>query len=80
MREGGIVSGASFEIASTVQHTSVALVLQISAIGGTTFPSSAGDPVDGDKWCIGTNEERQAKLRAAFSRVTHDGASISLVQ
>jgi hypothetical protein len=51
----------------------------ISTLGGTVFPSSASDPVNGYKWCIGTLAQRQSKLRQAFTTVIDNEISIILV-
>jgi hypothetical protein len=47
----------------------ISLLQSISTIGGTTFPSSAGDPTNGYKWCIGTLSQRQTKLQQAFTKI-----------
>jgi Flp pilus assembly protein TadG len=75
-----IAFGAIFETANSTQTTSVSLLQQIAAIGGSVFPSSASDPNDGYKWCIGTLSDRQAKLQQAFSKVMDDGISVTLVK
>ena len=42
-------------------------------IGGTTFPSSsASDPTNGYKWCIGTLSARVLLLQQAFANVLND--------
>jgi Flp pilus assembly protein TadG len=76
-----IAFGAIFEptAAGTEQTTVVSLLQQISAIGGTRFPSSPTDATDGYKWCIGTLDLRKDKLRQAFSKVMDDGISVSIV-
>jgi len=61
--------GGIFESASSSQTSSVNLLQKISAIGGTNFPSSAGDSADGFKWCVGTLEERQDRLVEAFQTI-----------
>ena len=43
------------------------MLQSISTIGGSTFPSSASDPTNGYKWCIGTLSQRQALLQQAFT-------------
>ena len=59
----------------------MALLQAISSIGGTTFPSSASDPDNGYKWCIGaTLADRQAKLQSAFSTIMDDGTTPSLIK
>ena len=51
-----IAFGAIFEptASGSEQANAVAFLQQLSTIGGTTFPSSASDPANGYKWCIGT--------------------------
>jgi hypothetical protein len=77
-----IAFGAIFEpTASGSQAASaVALLQQISSIGGTVFPSSSTDAANGYKWCIGDMNTRVAKLAQAFSNVMNDGAAVSLIQ
>lgn len=74
--------GSLFEAAAagTDQNNAVALLQQISSIGGTTFPSSSGDAANGYKWIIGTMAQRETKMRTALSKVTDDGASVALIQ
>jgi hypothetical protein len=76
-----IVFGAIFEpgAAGASQSTSVSLVQSISTLGGTVFPSTASDPVNGFKWCIGTLAQRQSKLQQAFTTVIDNEISIILV-
>ena len=77
-----IAFGALFEptTSGSDQATAVNLLQQVSTIGGTRFPSSASDPDDGYKWCIGSIDDRKNKLRQAFSKVMDDGVSVSLIQ
>src|SRR5262249_25093334 len=77
-----IAFGGMFESASSGadQTDAVALLQQISRIGGTIFPSSSSDATNGYKWCIGNLDQRRAKLRQAFSKIMDDGISVSLVQ
>jgi Flp pilus assembly protein TadG len=77
-----IVFGAMFEptAAGATQDAAVSLMQQISGIGGTVFPSSASDPTNGYKWCIGTLSQRQAKLEQAFTNIMNDGVAVSLVK
>ena len=56
------------------------LLQQISTIGGTTFPSSSTDPVNGYKWCIGTLQQRQQKLQQAFLNILDSSVPVSLIQ
>jgi hypothetical protein len=58
----------------------VAFLQQLSAIGGTVFPNSATDPQNGYKWCIGTLDQRQVKLRQAFTKIMDGTVSIVLVK
>ncbi len=51
-----VAFGGIFETPSSTLTSSVNLLQQISQLGGTVFPSSASDPTNGFKWCIGTIE------------------------
>ena len=66
-----IAFGAIFEptASGSEQASAVTFLQSISTIGGTTFPSSSTDPVNGYKWCIGTLSQRQAKLQQAFTTI-----------
>jgi hypothetical protein len=75
-----IAFGIVFEISTSSQTNAVGLLQAISQIGGTTFPSSASDPTNGFKWCIGTLDQRVSLLQQAFANVLNDGNSISLIQ
>ncbi|WP_435011137.1 pilus assembly protein TadG-related protein [Tundrisphaera lichenicola] len=75
-----IAFGVVFEIASSSQTSAVDLLQSISAIGGTTFPSSPSDPDNGYKWCTGSLSTRLQKLQQAFANVLDDGNSVSLIQ
>jgi hypothetical protein len=75
-----VVFGAIFEIPGSNQNNSVALVQQISQIGGSTFPSSPTDPTNGYKWCVGTITQRENKLRQAFTNIMNSGIPITLVK
>jgi hypothetical protein len=75
-----IAFGIVFEINTGTQTNAVGLLQAISQIGGTTFPSSASDPTNGYKWCIGSLSQRVTALQNAFSTIMNDGESISLVQ
>jgi hypothetical protein len=75
-----IAFGAIFEGASSIQTSSVNLLTQISGIGGTVFPTSASDPANGDKWCIGTIAERQTKLGKAFLNIRNEGIPVTLIK
>jgi hypothetical protein len=74
--------GAIFEpTASGGQAASAVTLLQnISSIGGTVFPSSSSDPVNGYKWCIGTLAERQSKLQQAFTIIMDSGQAVTPVK
>ncbi|WP_165232753.1 TadG family pilus assembly protein [Aquisphaera insulae] len=61
--------GGIFETPSSTLTSSVSLLQSISAVGGTVFPSSASDPTNGFKWCIGTIDQRKAKLVTAFQTI-----------
>ena len=65
-----IVFGAIFEsdASGASQSDAVGLMQSISTLGGTVFPSSSSDPVNGYKWCIGTLAQRQAKLQRPSPR------------
>jgi hypothetical protein len=75
-----IAFGAIFESPNTVQTNAVALLQDISTIGGTVFPSSATDPTNGWKWCIGTLAERQSKLQKAFVTILDSSVPVSLIK
>jgi hypothetical protein len=75
-----IAFGAIFETPSSTQKNAVALLQQISTIGGTTFPSSSTDPVNGYKWCIGTLAQRRDKLKQAFVSILTQSVTVSLIQ
>jgi Flp pilus assembly protein TadG len=75
-----IAFGAIFETPSSIQTNSVNLLTLISQIGQTTFPTSASDPVNGYKWCIGTLSQRQAKLQQAFLKILDSDVPVSLIK
>jgi hypothetical protein len=75
-----IAFGAIFENPNSIQTSSVTLLQEISTIGGTTFPSSATDPVNGYKWCIGTIDQRRQKLKQAFLNILDSSVPVSLIQ
>ncbi len=75
-----IAFGAIFETSNSAQTSAVPLLQDISTIGGTTFPSSATDPVNGFKWCIGTLAQRQSKLQQAFLNILDSSVPVSLIQ
>ena len=76
-----IVFGAIFEPGSSgpYEADAVSLMQSISTIGGTVFPSSASDPTNGYKWCIGTLSQRQQKLQTAFTNALDSDVSIIMV-
>ena len=63
-------------------NQAMSLLQQISAIGGTSFPTSVTDTGSPYyyKLCIGTLPQRQAKLQAAFTAIMDDGIAIIMVQ
>jgi hypothetical protein len=77
-----IAFGAIFEPTTPASDNSAAISMlqSISTIGGSTFPSSAGDPTNGYKWCIGTLSQRQALLQQAFTTILDSTVPISLIQ
>ncbi len=75
-----IAFGAIFETSNSAQSSAVPLLQDISTIGGTTFPSSSTDPVNGYKWCIGTLQQRQQKLQQAFLNILDSSVPVSLIQ
>lgn len=60
--------------------SAVSFLQQLSTIGGTVFPSSADDPQNGYKWCVGSLAERQEKLRKAFTKIMDSSVSVVLVK
>jgi hypothetical protein len=74
--------GAVFEptASGTEASNAVALLQDISNIGGTVFPSSSADPANGYKWIIGTLDERKTKLQQAFRIIMDTGTSVSIVR
>ncbi len=77
-----IAFGAIYEPTTPAQYNSagISLLQSISTIGGSTFPSSASDPTNGYKWCIGTLAQRQALLQQAFTKILDGTVPISLVK
>ncbi len=77
-----IAFGAVFESTSSgsEQANAISFLQSLSSVGGTTFPSSASDPDNGYKWCIGTLSERQAKLEQAFTKILDETESIILIK
>jgi hypothetical protein len=77
-----IAFGPIFEptASGTERASAISLLQTISQKGSTVFPDSDSDPVNGYKFCIGTLEQRQQKIREAFLRITDAGSSIMLVE
>jgi hypothetical protein len=75
-----IAFGAIFETPNSAQSSAVPLLQQISTIGNTTFPSSSTDPVNGYKWCVGTLQQRQDKLKQAFLNILDSSVPVSLIK
>jgi hypothetical protein len=75
-----IAFGAIFEASNSIQTSSVTLLQQISTIGGTVFPSSSTDPTNGFKWCIGTLQNRQDRLKTAFLEILDSSVPVSVIQ
>lgn len=75
-----IAFGAIFENANATQTSSVALLQQISTVGGTVFPSSSTDATNGFKWCIGTLSQRQSKMQQAILQFLDSSVPVSLIQ
>jgi Flp pilus assembly protein TadG len=77
-----IAFGAIFQTTAPASATAPAVTLlqTVSNYGQTTFPSSASDPTNGYKWCIGTLGQRQAKLQQAFQTIINGGVGVSLIQ
>jgi Flp pilus assembly protein TadG len=77
-----IAFGAIYEPSTPAQYNSagISLLQSISTIGGSTFPSSAGDATNGYKWCIGTLAQRQLLLQQAFTKILDSTVPISLVK
>ena len=77
-----IAFGAVFEptASGSEQANAIAFLQTLSNTGGTTFPSSASDPNNGYKWCIGTLSDRQSKLQTAFTKILDETEDIILVK
>jgi Putative Flp pilus-assembly TadE/G-like len=79
-----IAFGAVFEPdASGLEGSNAMTFLQnLSAIGGTGFPTSVNDTSSPYyyKICIGTLAQRQSKLQAAFTTIIDSGISIIMVR
>ena len=76
--------GAVFEPTASGSEpaAAIAFLQQLSAIGGTGFPASVTDTTSPDfyKLCTGTLQQRQDKLRQAFTKIMDDGVAIVLVK
>jgi Flp pilus assembly protein TadG len=77
-----IAFGAIYEPTTPAAYNSagISLLQSISALGGSTFPSSSSDPTNGYKWCIGTLSQRQSKLQTAFTNILEGSVPIVLVK
>jgi hypothetical protein len=75
-----IAFGAIFETPNSQLPNVVPMMQDISTIGGTTFPSSSTDPVNGYKWCVGTLQQRQDKLKQAFLNILDSSVPVSLIK
>jgi hypothetical protein len=77
-----IAFGAIFEPSTPAADNAagIAMLQSISTVGGTTFPSSASDPTNGYKWCIGTLSQRQTKLQQAFTTIMDSSVPIVLIK
>jgi Flp pilus assembly protein TadG len=79
-----IAFGAVFEPTAQGSEPAAAMSLlqQISALGGTGFPPSVTSYSDPNfyKLCTGTLDQRQSKLRQAFSKIMDDGVSVVMVR
>jgi hypothetical protein len=78
-----VAFGAVFEptAAGTDPANAMTLLRDISTIGRTGFPASVTDTGHPDfyKLCTGTLQQREDKLRQAFSRIMDDGLAVSLI-
>jgi Flp pilus assembly protein TadG len=74
--------GAVFEPTASGSEpaNAVAFLQNLSSIGGTVFPSSASDPTNGYKWCVGTLADRQSKLQQAFTKILEGTVAVVLVK
>jgi hypothetical protein len=80
-----IAFGALFEAdanGAAGGNAAMSLLQNLSAIGGTGFPSSVTDTGSPYyyKLCIGTLAQRQAKLQTAFTKIMDDGVAIIMVK
>jgi hypothetical protein len=77
-----IAFGALFEPTADPAYSqpAISMLQSISTLGNSTFPSSASDPTNGYKWCIGTLSQRQTKLRQAFTTIMDSSVPIVLVK
>jgi hypothetical protein len=79
-----IAFGAVFETtaAGTEAASAMAFLQQLSSIGGTGFPASVTDTTSPDfyKICTGTLQQRQDKLRQAFTTILDQGVTVVLVK
>lgn len=79
-----IAFGAIFEptASGSESDTAMAFLQQVSAIGNTGFPSSITATTDPNyyKLCIGTLQQRQDKLRQAFTTIMDQTEAVSIVK
>ncbi|HEV3143825.1 MAG TPA: pilus assembly protein TadG-related protein [Gemmataceae bacterium] len=79
-----IAFGHVFEptASGTEAANAMALMQQLSAIGGTGFPSSVTDTSSPYfyKMCVGNLQQRQDKIRQAFTTILDQGVSVVLVK
>jgi hypothetical protein len=62
------------------QNNVINFLSNVSTRGGTRFPSSAADADDGYKWILGTQTQRQDRLRTAILKSLRSGVRIALIQ
>jgi Flp pilus assembly protein TadG len=74
--------GALFQSTADPSYSTpaISMLQSISTVGSSTFPSSASDPTNGYKWCIGTLSQRQTLLQQAFTTIMDSSAPIVLVK
>jgi hypothetical protein len=79
-----VAFGAVFEptAAGSEAASAIALLNSISSLGRTGFPASVTDTSNPNyyKLCIGTLQDRQDKLRQAFTRILDEGVPVIMVK
>ena len=80
-----LVFGAVFEVVAqppAQQAQAFTLCQQLSAIGGTGFPSSITNTSDPNyyKICTGTQDQRASKLKQAFINIMDSNIPVSLIR